>query len=206
MTNPERLEKALPELLVRTGWTGPEQCGTSPPLSATEQAQWEGLFAEPVQNRPFGSMGFTGLAAAGVAMAVGMGAFLGDGALRRPLAPGMTTADIALVALGPGERGVPLSAVLPPHPARPIAPEYPRIALRRGWQGRAVILAHITVTGTVESPSVSNTSGHRELDTAAVAAVRKARFSPARRSNGTAVGSWIKVPIRFELGDRLPVR
>jgi hypothetical protein len=73
MTDPDRLEKALPDLLQRSGWTGPE----APPLTEVpleEQKRWEQLFeesAEPVRRRfGVGLLGATGLVAAALIAAV----------------------------------------------------------------------------------------------------------------------------------------
>jgi hypothetical protein len=73
MTDPDRLEKALPDLLQRSGWTGPEV----PPLTEVpleEQKRWEQLFEEPTEpvRRRFGVglLGTTGLVAAALIAAV----------------------------------------------------------------------------------------------------------------------------------------
>jgi hypothetical protein len=73
MTDPDRLEKALPNLLQRSGWTGPE----APPLIEVpleEQKRWEQLFEEPAEpvRRRFGPglLGATGLVAAVLIAAV----------------------------------------------------------------------------------------------------------------------------------------
>jgi hypothetical protein len=74
MTDPDRLEKALPNLLQRSGWTGPD----APPLTEVpleEQNRWEQLFEEPAEpvRRRFGAgglLGATGLVAAALIAAV----------------------------------------------------------------------------------------------------------------------------------------
>ncbi|MFW6162471.1 MAG: energy transducer TonB, partial [Planctomycetota bacterium] len=47
---------------------------------------------------------------------------------------------------------------------------------------------------------VARSSGHAVLDEAAVAAVRRWRFTPAR-AGGAAVTAEVEIPIRFRLSD-----
>jgi protein TonB len=46
--------------------------------------------------------------------------------------------------------------------------------------------------------SVVRSAGHADLDEAAMEAVRKWRFEPARRGKD-AVTVWVTLPVRFEL-------
>lgn len=78
------------------------------------------------------------------------------------------------------------------------APTYPRVARIRGWEGRVLVRAWVTPTGGVASARVAQSSGRGILDGAAVAAVQKWRFSPARR-RGQVVASQVEVPITFRL-------
>jgi protein TonB len=54
--------------------------------------------------------------------------------------------------------------------------------------------------GTPSSVTIRATSGHEDFDSAAVQAVKKWRFSPARRG-GTLVASFHDVRIRFRLDE-----
>jgi protein TonB len=54
--------------------------------------------------------------------------------------------------------------------------------------------------GAPASVTVRATSGHEDFDSAAVQAVKKWRFSPARRG-GTPVASFHDVRIRFRLDE-----
>jgi len=47
---------------------------------------------------------------------------------------------------------------------------------------------------------ILQSSSHRLLDEAAVPAVRRARFTPARQDD-RPVDAWVTVPIRFRLTD-----
>lgn len=87
--------------------------------------------------------------------------------------------------------------------ARPITsrnprPEYPREALRRDQSGRVLLRVDVAADGTASNVDFVQRSGSAELDRAAMNAVRKWQFSPARR-NGKAVASRVNVPVDFVL-------
>jgi periplasmic protein TonB len=77
-------------------------------------------------------------------------------------------------------------------------PVYPLTSRRRGEQGTVLLRVVVTREGTAASVNVDRTSGHAALDQAALDAVRKWRFVPARRG-ADAVESTVVVPIVFEL-------
>lgn len=79
-------------------------------------------------------------------------------------------------------------------------PEYPGIATRRGWEGTVRLLVKVTAEGNSEKVSVQRSSGHDVLDEAAVEAVEKWKFIPARRGD-TPVPSTVIVPINFVLNN-----
>jgi protein TonB len=56
----------------------------------------------------------------------------------------------------------------------------------------------ITESGTVTKIMVEKSAGHEDLDRAAIAAVQRWRFEPARRG-AQAVAVWVTLPVRFEL-------
>lgn len=78
------------------------------------------------------------------------------------------------------------------------APEYPRIARKRGWEGTVLLLIQVTPEGHSASVRVHRTSGHDALDNAAVEAARTWTFIPAKHGE-TPVASSVIVPIRFSL-------
>lgn len=86
--------------------------------------------------------------------------------------------------------------------ARPLAgspqPEYPRDAQRRGQGGRVLLRVDVAADGTATNVDFVKRSGTPELDRAAMNAVRKWRFAPARL-NGKPVASSVNVPIDFVL-------
>jgi len=85
--------------------------------------------------------------------------------------------------------------------ARPMAgnadPKYPASMLRAGVGGTVVVLAEVDAQGTPISVRVAERSGERDLDRAAVSAVRQWRFEPAMR-NGKAIATSVKVPVDFK--------
>ncbi len=77
-------------------------------------------------------------------------------------------------------------------------PSYPKVARRRGYEGRVVLEVLVMKTGRVGDIRIFRSSGHRRLDRAAQDGVKKWRFEPGTR-NGIPVGMKVKVPIRFKL-------
>ena len=74
-------------------------------------------------------------------------------------------------------------------------------ARRERLAGRVTVKVAVTADGRVESAEVVGSSGHRELDEAAVRALRRARYKPARRGTAPVPGTKI-VAISFRLDDR----
>lgn len=79
-------------------------------------------------------------------------------------------------------------------------PEYPRLAKSRGWQGKVLLRVQVTADGRSAAVSVQQGSGHELLDEAAIEAVRRWTFIPAKRGD-TPVASAVTVPIQFKLND-----
>jgi protein TonB len=77
-------------------------------------------------------------------------------------------------------------------------PEYPRLAKSRGWQGKVLLRVQVTADGRSASVQVQQSSGHKQLDEAAVEAVENWTFLPAKRG-ATPVASTVTVPIQFKL-------
>lgn len=76
--------------------------------------------------------------------------------------------------------------------------EYPESARDRGEQGVALIKTFIGVNGKVESATVEKSSGSRQLDQAAIRAVKRASFYPYQE-NGVAAAVYTLIPIEFTL-------
>lgn len=79
-----------------------------------------------------------------------------------------------------------------------IEPVYPRSARRRGREGIVTIEAAVEETGQVGDVAVVATSGHNDLDSAAIKAVRKAKFVPAN-DNGQSVAAKLRLTFNFRL-------
>ncbi|MGN6224732.1 energy transducer TonB [Pseudoxanthomonas sp.] len=77
------------------------------------------------------------------------------------------------------------------------SPQYPASALRAGIGGTVMVRAELDASGQPVDVDVIRRSGNRDLDRAAVQAVRKWRFEPAMR-NGKGVASTVQVPVDFK--------
>jgi len=75
-------------------------------------------------------------------------------------------------------------------------PVYPRRALELGQEGVVTLHAEVTPAGLPRELKIAKSSGHRLLDMAALAAVKKWEFEPTH-VNGGAITSWVRVPVRF---------
>jgi protein TonB len=79
-------------------------------------------------------------------------------------------------------------------------PKYPGIATSRGWEGTVHLLVNVSAAGDSEEVTVQRSSGYDVLDEAAVEAVEKWKFIPAKRGE-TPVSSSVVVPINFVLNN-----
>lgn len=77
-------------------------------------------------------------------------------------------------------------------------PNYPAIARSRSWQGKVMLRVKVSAQGSSDGVTVEQSSGHEILDEAAIEAVTKWRFIPAKRGD-TPVASSVIVPIDFKL-------
>ncbi|MGQ0501731.1 MAG: energy transducer TonB [Panacagrimonas sp.] len=99
----------------------------------------------------------------------------------------------------------------PPSPPAPIvppnfvaayldnpAPSYPAASRRSGESGTVMLRVLVNPEGRAETVDVQTSSGFPRLDRAAVDAVRKWKFVPARQGDRT-LAAWVLVPLNFEL-------
>jgi protein TonB len=77
-------------------------------------------------------------------------------------------------------------------------PAYPALSRRLREQGLVRLRVHVTEEGRANEITLQESSGFDRLDKAALDAVRRWQFRPARRS-GTPVAGWVLVPLKFEL-------
>lgn len=88
-------------------------------------------------------------------------------------------------------------ATAQPQPVSMPPPKYPARALRNGEQGTVMVSAEISAEGLPSSVGVARSSGSRDLDRAAVDAVKQWRFRPALVDGRPASGR-VQVPISFK--------
>lgn len=106
-----------------------------------------------------------------------------------------SAAGRAAVSTGAGERATPVT--FPSYLNNP-APPYPQSELRRRREGLVLLEVHVTSDGRAGRVSISQSSGIKAFDRAALRTVNRWRFVPARR-NGRAIAADVRVPIRFSL-------
>ncbi|WP_407507987.1 energy transducer TonB, partial [Xanthomonas euvesicatoria] len=104
------------------------------------------------------------------------------------IAPGSAAPVNAPVA--GGDRPVPIQGQMPP-------PRYPSAALRRGDAGDVVVRVDVDAAGNPGGVTLVQRSGSRDLDRAAMEAVRHWRFHPAQR-NGQPVAGSMDIPFEFK--------
>lgn len=140
-------------------------------------------------------------------------------AIATPAPPAVTPSPVQLVATpsvpDPTPPAITLPEPAPPVPTAPAAieaprfdaaylnnppPAYPAVARRMGQQGRVVVRVEVLPDGRSNRVELRHGSGHDLLDQAALEAVRKWRFVPARQGD-VAVSAWVDVPITFRLNN-----
>ena len=86
----------------------------------------------------------------------------------------------------------------PPQPMTSIRPQYPEIAQEAGIEGVVVVQAFIDKKGRVKETLILKGVPNTGLDEAAMEAIRKTRFKPAKQRE-RAVGVWISIPVNLKL-------
>lgn len=121
---------------------------------------------------------------------------------QRPAGP-RRTADGGL----PGEGTPGIAAPMPAGPIHmtnpryrrpPTPPVYPTRARELGITGTVLVRALISPDGDTRDCRVQRSSGHPQLDGAAVDAVRRWAFEPASHA-GRRVEAWVEIPIHFRI-------
>jgi protein TonB len=77
-------------------------------------------------------------------------------------------------------------------------PTYPASARNLGIQGTTLLHVLVADDGRVAEVVVKQSAGHADLDRAAIDAVRRWRFEPARRGT-EPVEMWVQLPFEFKL-------
>ena len=78
------------------------------------------------------------------------------------------------------------------------APDYPSMSRRLGEEGRVLMKVLVSVEGAAEDVQIEKTSGSERLDNAAVNAVKRWRFIPAKKNN-QPLSAYVLVPMKFAL-------
>ena len=104
--------------------------------------------------------------------------------------PGTPAASPAKGATAAGNASAPRALSAPP-------PAYPRSSLRSGVSGNVQLRIEVGADGVPTDVEVVGSSHNRELDRAAVQAVRRWRFQPAMR-NGVPEAASVQQTISFE--------
>ncbi|MBB5350280.1 protein TonB [Haloferula luteola] len=86
----------------------------------------------------------------------------------------------------------------PPQPVTKSQPIYPNRLLSKGIGGKVVVAVTVNAEGKVASATIRDSSGNRDLDDAALKAVRKWTFRPAV-SGGKKIQATALVPFNFEV-------
>ena len=86
----------------------------------------------------------------------------------------------------------------PPQPLSSIKPIYPEIAQEAGIEGTVVVQVFVDKKGRVQDTLILKGIPNTGLDEAAVTAIKKTRFRPAKQRE-RAVGVWISIPVNFRL-------
>jgi periplasmic protein TonB len=79
-----------------------------------------------------------------------------------------------------------------------VKPRYPDAARRQGAEGTVLLKARVTEHGRVDEVQIETSAGHPALDQAAVEALHRWRFEPARRGRD-AIAVWVTIPFQFKL-------
>jgi periplasmic protein TonB len=94
--------------------------------------------------------------------------------------------------------GEALSGLARPLGGYQVKPRYPESARRAGTQGVTTLRVRVLENGRVGEVLVEQSAGFRDLDMAAMDAVKKWLFEPAKRGKDP-VSVWVMLPVKFEL-------
>jgi protein TonB len=121
-------------------------------------------------------------------------------------AAGVTQAPDGVVSRAPAAPAPVVAAVPRENSARRVIPRaveqqrpaYPASARRARIQGTTLLAVLIADDGRVAEIVVKESAGHPDLDVAAADAVRRWRFTPARRGDDP-IAMWVELPVEFRL-------
>jgi protein TonB len=133
-----------------------------------------------------------------------------------PVLAAAPTASAPVFAVPPEPKPAPAIEVGPAVPAPPAAPTplvppsfnasyldnpapaYPSLSRRMGEEGRVFLRVYVEASGLASRVDIRTSSGSERLDQAALDAVRRWKFVPARQGD-QAVPEYVIVPISFSV-------
>lgn len=77
-------------------------------------------------------------------------------------------------------------------------PSYPALSRRNGETGRVLLRVQVGADGLPKNIMIAESSQFARLDEAAIAAVKRWRFVPAKQGD-QAISEWVLVPLNFKL-------
>jgi TonB family protein len=104
-----------------------------------------------------------------------------------------------------GQAPPPEERIRLPEPIEHVEAPYPAEARAAGIEGTVILKLTIDAEGRVVEAAVDTAAGHG-FDEAALDAVRRMRFRPARRADGTPFKAIIRYRYRFHLGASAPAQ
>ena len=111
--------------------------------------------------------------------------------------PGKSGLGLGVADGGPKVPGLPID-ITKLRGGYQIKPRYPESARRQGIEGTALLRFQVLTDGRVGEVLVERSAGFSDLDLAAVEAIKRWRFEPARRDQ-QAVAAWAVLPVEFRL-------
>jgi len=126
----------------------------------------------------------------------------GGGSGQAGLGTGGPGSNQRVAGLQPGAGGKGLGGGVGPL-ARPlggyqIKPHYPESARRQGIEGTTLLKIYVSERGGVKDILIERSAGYQALDLAALRAVKKWRFEPAKQGN-RPIAVWVVLPVHFAL-------
>ncbi|EMC0408027.1 energy transducer TonB [Vibrio fluvialis] len=97
-----------------------------------------------------------------------------------------------------GANAAPILIDRPSFVSRPIRPNYPRLAQKRGIEGVATYEVWLDAQGRQIKQILISSSGTEMLDQSALDAIKQWKFSP-HIINGEALAHRVQIPVRFRL-------
>src|SRR4029077_76143 len=97
--------------------------------------------------------------------------------------------------------GTGLTSLARPLGGYQVKPDYPERARKDGAEGTTTLRVEVRTNGHVGEVVVAQSAGRRNLDRAAIEAVKQWHFEPARRGS-TAIPVWATLPVRFVLSNQ----